>query len=75
MYAVHQAGFDTQRTQHTHLFSVLSMQDGRLLKPTRPAMSHDLTFVQRAFMSGGPKGDVWVGYTVVSDVCIYICTV
>jgi len=39
------------------------MENGLLLKPTRPAMSLDSTIVQRAFGEGGPKGQVWVGYT------------
>ena len=40
------------------------MEDGLLLKPTRPAMSLDSTFTQRAFGEGGPKGELWAGYTV-----------
>ena len=40
-----------------------SMEDGLLLKPTRPAMSLDSTFTQRAFGEGGPKGQLWTGYT------------
>ena len=39
------------------------MEDGLLLKPTRPAMSLDSTFTQRAFGEGGPKGQLWAGYT------------
>ena len=39
------------------------MEDGLLLKPTRPAMSLDSTFTQRAFGEGGPKGQLWSGYT------------
>ena len=45
------------------------MKDGLLLKPTRPAMSLDATFVYRAFGSGGPKGDITVAYT---EVCVFI---
>ena len=41
-----------------------SMEDGLLLKPTRPAMSLDSTFTQRAFGEGGPKGELWAGYTM-----------
>ena len=39
------------------------MEDGLLLKPTRSAMSLDSTFTQRAFGEGGPKGQLWAGYT------------
>ena len=39
------------------------MEDGLLLKPMRPAMSLDSTFTQRAFGEGGPKGQLWAGYT------------
>ena len=42
-----------------------SMKDGRLLKPTHPAMSIDSTFVQRAFGSGGPDGQLWATFTEV----------
>ena len=42
------------------------MKDGRLLKPTHPAMSIDNTFVQKAFGSGGPDGQLWAAFTVVS---------
>ena len=41
------------------------MMDGRLLQPTRPALSLDSTFVQRAFGSGGPDGHIVVAYTEV----------
>lgn len=44
---------------------MISMKDGRLLKPTRPAMSIDSTFVQRAFGSGGPDGQLWIAFTAV----------
>ncbi len=43
------------------------MLDGRLLKPSHPAMSIDNTFVQRAFGSGGPNGQLWAAFTVVSE--------
>lgn len=43
------------------------MENGLLLKPTHPAMSLDSTFVQRAFGEGGPKGQVWVGYTTYKN--------
>ena len=45
-----------------------SMKDGRLLKPTRPAMSIDSTFIQRAFGSGGPDGQLWAAFTEVHEV-------
>ncbi len=41
------------------------MIDGRLLKSSRPAMSLDSTFVQRAFGKGGPIGRIHVTYSVV----------
>lgn len=41
------------------------MIDGRLLQPTRPALSLDSTFVQRAFGSGGPNGHIVAAYTEV----------
>ena len=42
-----------------------SMTDGLLLRPSRPALSIDSTFVQRAFGSGGPKGHMVAAYTEV----------
>ena len=47
-----------------YYYSACSMEDGLLLKPTHPAMSLDSTFTQRAFGEGGPKGQLWAGYTV-----------
>ena len=41
------------------------MMDGRILKPTHPAMSIDSTFVQRAFGSGGPDGQFAAAYAEV----------
>ena len=58
------------------LLSHASMSDGRLLKPTRPAMSVDSTFVRRAFGSGGPDGELWVAFTEVCvslSVCVCVC--
>ena len=49
-----------------------SMEDGLLLKPTRPAMSLDSTFTQRAFGEGGPRGQLWAGYTVLKDSLVSI---
>ena len=42
-----------------------SMMDGRLLQPSRPALSLDSTFLQRAFGSGGPNGRIAAAYTEV----------
>ena len=41
------------------------MMDGLLLRPSRPALSIDSTFVQRAFGSGGPNGHIVATYTEV----------
>ena len=43
---------------------LFSMDDGLLLKPTRPAMSLDSTFLLRTFGKGGPNGHLWAGYTM-----------
>ncbi len=50
------------------VFVSCSMTDGRLLKPSYPAMSIDSTFVQRVFHSGGPDGQLWAAFTVVSNI-------
>ena len=47
---------------------IYSMMDGRLLQPTRPLLSLDSTFVQRAFDSGGPQVYVSVAYTEVNTI-------
>ena len=44
------------------------MTDGLLLRPTRPALSIDSTFVQRAFGSGGPEGHVAAAFTEASAI-------
>jgi hypothetical protein len=46
---------------------VMSMcaSDGLLLKPDRPAINIDATWLQRAFGSGGPNGDVITTYTAL----------
>ena len=41
------------------------MKDGLLLRPSRPALSIDSTFVQRSFGSGGPDGHVVAAFTEV----------
>lgn len=43
------------------------MEDGRILKPTRPTMSLDSTFLQRAFGEGGPEGQMSAAYTEVNN--------
>jgi hypothetical protein len=47
------------------------MSDGRLLKPTRPVMSLDSTFLYRAFESSGPNGQLWAAYTEVGPFTWY----
>lgn len=50
-----------------------SMPDGRLLKPTRPVMSLDSTFLYRAFGSSGPNGQLWAAFTeVIQNVCTFV---
>ncbi len=44
------------------------MSDGLLLKPTRPAMSLEETFLYRAFGTGGPDGVITVAYTEVCQI-------
>ena len=44
------------------------MSDGRLLKPIRPIMSLESSFLRRAFQSTGPSGQLWAAYT---EVCTY----
>ena len=46
------------------------MMDGRLLKPSHPAMSIDSTFLQRAFGSGGADGQLWAAFTLVCAVTL-----
>ena len=48
------------------LILVTCMSDGRLLKPSYPAMSVDSSFVYRAFNKDGPSGQLYAGYTEVS---------
>ena len=47
------------------LHECYSMIDGLLLRPSRPALSLDSTFVQRAFGSGGPNGHLVAAFTQV----------
>lgn len=56
---------DTASNFNRTLIMSTCMADGLLLKPTRPAISLDATFVYRAFGSGGPDGDVTIAYTEV----------
>lgn len=47
------------------LIMATCMSDGRLLKPTRPALSVDASFLFRAFGTDGPDGPVYIAYTEV----------
>lgn len=58
-------GDEVGKSDKTQIMSTCR-SDGRLLQPTRPAMSLDSTFVQRAFGTGGPAGQLYVAYTEVS---------
>ncbi|XP_062503496.1 uncharacterized protein LOC134180364 [Corticium candelabrum] len=40
--------------------------DGQILKPTKPMRTIDRSFIQRAFGSGGPSGEVWTTHSQVS---------
>ena len=62
---------DSVDSMNKQLIMSTCMEDGRLLKPSRPAMSLDSTIIQRAFGSGGPDGELWSAYTVVST--LYSC--
>ncbi len=57
---------DTASSFNKTLIMATCMADGLLLKPTKPTMSLDGTFLQRAFGSGGPDGQVYASYSVVS---------
>lgn len=46
---------------------VYSMKDGRLLKPTHPAMSLDSTFLRRTFGNKGPDGPMTAAFTEVKQ--------
>ena len=61
---------DTVGGANKTLIMATCMGDGRLLKPTRPAMSLDSTFLYRAFGQGGPNGQVYAAFTEV-----IICTI
>ena len=50
---------------HFSAFHLYSMSDGRLLKPSRPVMSLESSFLQRAFGSPAPNGQLWAAYTEV----------
>ena len=56
---------DTAGSFNRSLIMSTCMSDGQLLKPSRPAMSLDSTFLQRAFGKGGPKGNVHITYSEV----------
>lgn len=57
---------DTVGETNKTLVMATCMSDGRLLKPTRPAMSLDSTFLYRAFGQGGPNGLVYAAFTEVT---------
>lgn len=57
---------DTVGGANKTLIMATCMSDGRLLKPTRPAMSLDSTFLYRAFGQGGPNGQVYAAFTEVA---------
>ena len=56
---------DTVGGANKDLIMATCMSDGLLLKPTRPAMSLDSTFLYRAFLKGGPYGYLTAAYTEV----------
>ena len=58
---------DTVETFNRTLIMSTCRADGLLLKPTRPAMSLDATFLYRAFGEGGPNGQVTIAYTEVGS--------
>jgi hypothetical protein len=53
------------------LLQATCMSDGRLLKPSRPAMSLDSSFVYRAFDRDGPTGPIYVAYTEIAQYTWY----
>ena len=57
---------DTASGPNSTLILATCMRDGRLLKPSHPAMSADSSFVYRAFNKDGPSGQLYAGYTEVS---------
>ena len=62
---------DTAKSFNKTLIMATCMADGRLLKPSRPAMSLDSTVLYRAFGEGGPNGDVVASYSEVSALNLY----
>lgn len=57
---------DTDKGANVTLLMATCTQDGLLLKPSRPALSLDSTFVRRAFGGeGGPDGAITAAYTEV----------
>ena len=59
---------DTVGGANKDLIMATCMSDGLLLKPTRPAMSLDSTFLYRAFGNSGPDGYVTATFTEVGSV-------
>ena len=62
---------DTAGQANATLLMATCMSDGRLLKPTRPALTVDSSFVYRAFKKNGPDGEVYVAYTQVGPTIIH----
>ena len=56
---------DTVGGADKQLILATCMSDGLILKPSRPAMSLDSTFLQRALGKGGPDGYLSATYTEV----------
>ena len=56
---------DTVGNANKQLIMSTCMRDGLLLKPARPALSLDSTFLKRAFDKNGPDGYVTSTYTEV----------
>ena len=61
---------DQAGTLNKTLIMATCMADGKLLKPTKPTMSLDGSFLLRAFGTGGPDGQVYSSYSEVSGIFI-----
>ena len=64
---------DTVGNINKTLVMTTCMIDGRLLKPTRPGLALDSTFLYRAFGEGGPNGIVNVAYSEVREGVMIVC--
>jgi len=49
------------------LIMMICREDGMLLKPDRPAMNIEATFLSRAFSLPGPQSEVWNTFTIIND--------